>query len=377
MTLGDQVRRAARHPTHVLPISVPVPATTTTRSGGRAGHRHRVTRRPSRPTPSSSSASTSRSTSPAVWAADSGDPEPARPLGHGRRANGGDQEPPIERAPADTASARASVAEQHRHDRARMARARPVDVGPQLRTERVALGRRDDADGGGGGRHVGRRRRGGEDERPGRVDAPVDDGRGPATNPPSDPRVFDSVPTTTRSHVGLGRGGRAEHGVGLVEDQQRVVASRRRPPGPSTSAASPSIEKTESLTPPVRGGPCGRGAGPRERGRGRRGGRPSTWPGRAGTPSMIEAWLSSSLRITVSSAPAAAAALPARRGWRRTRSETRGPTRFPSMPRARPPVRRAPVDRRRSAATPRSRCPSRSIAACAAARPSGCWDRPR
>ena len=49
---------------------------------------------------------------------------------------------------------------------------------------------------------------------------------GPATNPPSEPSVFDSVPTRSTRAVDLVevRGVGAEHGVGLVEHQQRAVA---------------------------------------------------------------------------------------------------------------------------------------------------------
>ena len=52
--------------------------------------------------------------------------------------------------------------------------------------------------------------------------------RDAATKPPSEPNVFDSVPTRTTIPPGSVVGGRrevgAENGVGLIEDEESVVA---------------------------------------------------------------------------------------------------------------------------------------------------------
>ena len=159
--------------------------------------------------------------------------------------------------------------------------------------------------------------------------------RGPATNPPSDPRVFDSVPTTTRSHAGSDGVAGPSTAWASSRTDERVVASADRPPGPSTSAASPSIEKTESDTT---------SAWRAVRSRSRTSSRPrSEWGNTIDvararrTPSMIEAWFSSSLRITVSSAPAAAVSAPS---TPRLAANPVGNTRadsVPFQPRARPP----------------------------------------
>ena len=100
--------------------------------------------------------------------------------------------------------------------------------------------------------------------------------RGPATNPPSDPRVFDSVPTTTGARrARTGWQGRARRGPRRGPAARRGVG--RSPPGPRRRPRRrPS--RRPSPTPPVRGGPCGRGAGPRA-GRGRCGGRPRAGSG--------------------------------------------------------------------------------------------------
>ena len=93
---------------------------------------------------------------------------------------------------------------------------------PEAVDEAVALGRAQDAEGGEGGGRVGGGGGGGEDERPGPVDEQVDEAAGAGHEPAhgaerlrqgAHPQVLDAA------EVGVG----AEHGVGLVEDEQGAV----------------------------------------------------------------------------------------------------------------------------------------------------------
>ena len=74
----------------------------------------------------------------------------------------------------------------------------------------------------------------------------------PARNPPSEPSVLDSVPIRTRVRSGvvheLGRKMRAEDGVRLVDQEERAVLHGTESAISSTGAASPSMEKTVSVT---------------------------------------------------------------------------------------------------------------------------------
>ena len=344
MTLGDQVREQ--------PAPDPCLADLGSGSGHHddsfgAGegvdivitHRHVVYpssgRSPIETDPSSSSASTSWSTSPRCGGRQ-GDPEPAGPLGHGRGANGGDQEASIDERLGHFERP-GSVAQHHRHDRARGGRGRNRStLRPQLRHERVALGRRDDADGGGGGRHVGRGRRGGEDERPG-------------------PLMQRSMtagdrPRTHRATRGSSTACPSQH------HPEVGTRARDRMSGPSTAWASSSTTSASwrpadtshqgvdigrvavhrerpSPTPPVRGPgrPVAR-AGPRPGPRSEWGNTIDRARARR-TPSMIEAWFSSSLRITVHVGAAAASRQHTEVGGE-PGGEQQGRRRFPSRPRA-------------------------------------------
>ena len=130
-------------------------------------------------------------------------------------------------------------------------------------------------------------------------------GRGAATKPPTEPRAFDIVPTTT---VRPGRG---------VSGPSTACASSRTSSAPwcaqssassATGATSPSIENTASLATRHRCPACSA----RRCARSSR----STWrytSTRARlrrAPSMMEAWFNSSLNTTVRSRPAAATSAP-------------------------------------------------------------------
>ena len=137
--------------------------------------------------------------------------------------------------------------------------------------------------------------------------------RDAATKPPSEPSVFDSVPTRTtvpsvqrrrgprlppRLRPGRGREVGAEDGVGLIERRagRRGGGTGRR--ARSTGAASPSMENTESVTTIV-GALRGRRRSARSRAapRGapcRSGGRRESCERESRQPSMMEAWFSSS-----------------------------------------------------------------------------------
>ena len=178
----------------------------------------------------------------------------------------------------------------------------PVDQGGEAARQGSTFVGAQDPESGEGGRGVGRasarsrRCTSGPGSRGGRRR------RGDAaTNPPSEPRVFDSVPTrttmvpadaagpvsATRRHPGSLREVGAEDGVGLVEDEQRVVApaqgdelaraGRRRRPWRTRSrsrrwSAGIRCRRARSPRPAAPpGGPC------------RRGGRRPAPSGRAGS----------------------------------------------------------------------------------------------
>ena len=118
----------------------------------------------------------------------------------GRRADGGHEQPWSSSSATDASSA-ALVAD---HDGTigdgwPGRRARRGNAAARTSAALRASARHRAASGGAASAGVGR---GGEDERAGGVDEEVDERRGPATKPPSEPSVFDSVPATTTSPVG-------------------------------------------------------------------------------------------------------------------------------------------------------------------------------
>ena len=91
----------------------------------------------------------------------------------------------------------------------------------------------------------------------------------------------------------------SEHGVGLVEHEQRRRGAPRGGRAPSRSARSPSIEKTVSVTTSARR-PLAVARAASRGDRGRRGGRPRPSRATSRQPSMIDAWLSSSEHTSTS-----------------------------------------------------------------------------
>ena len=220
-------RRAA---THVFPMSVPVPTTATTLRGrmpvsvaaGVADGRGQ----------DSASACNNRLTLSSLCAADSVTRRRLVPTGTvgGRMAG--------THSPSSSSAAEADergllAAEHHRDDRARMSGrceaglGHPVDQGGEAARQGGPFGGAQDAERGERRRGVGRRRRGGEDVRAGPVDDEVDHvpGRRHETaqraqrlGERADPHDHPARGPDRRREVG------AEDGVGLIEDEQGVVA---------------------------------------------------------------------------------------------------------------------------------------------------------
>jgi hypothetical protein len=118
-----------------------------------------------------------------------------------------------------------------------------------------------------------------------------------ATNPPSDPRALDSVPTRTSSRSGWSAGSRSGPSTAWASSSTRAAPWRAHSSArASTSAASPSMENTESATTTV-----GRSSPARAAARASW----SAWgttvssPRASRHPSTIEAWLRASLRMRV------------------------------------------------------------------------------
>ena len=197
-----------------------------------------------------------------------------------------------------------------------------------------------------------------------------------ATNPPSEPRVFDSVPTCTTSTPPMSAMSPKSASTGpstawASSSTSRAswrAASRQRP---SRSARSPSIENTVSETTSARRAS-------------RRDNSQSRWSRSAWRytssaacesrqPSMIDAWLSSSEHTSTSRAPkvvstprlaanpvgnSTARSVPFHSASARSSSPCTG--REPTMSRADPEP-----------------APQRSSASCAAATTAGCCVKPR
>ena len=112
-----------------------------------------------------------------------------------------------------------------RDDRRRVAGPEPVDVGPELRPQGVALGRAQHPQCRQRGRGVGRRRRGGEDIGAGPVDEQV--GEAPGTGDETTERAQRLRQRADAQHVDVGEGGAGDRGaqdrVGLVEHEERAV----------------------------------------------------------------------------------------------------------------------------------------------------------
>ena len=249
--------------THVLPTSVPVPATRTSRSGrlprrrgppyrrvqwtGRTVSGHRRGRRRPRRTPGRRPAD-----------------RPARRCGRPRgspaagwspagRWAGGWPAPtgPRSSSAADAATARSSRPSTTGTIGTGWPGARPARRGrpggrraprpPPNAARRGRRGRPRRRPGRAGGR---------EDVRPGQVDQEVDHGRGPASEAAEGAERLGQRPHPDhrdvvgdlRAEVG------AEDGVGLVEHEQRAVAAAQAAASSATGATSPSIEKTVSVT---------------------------------------------------------------------------------------------------------------------------------
>ena len=194
---------------------------------GRGSHRAR------RRQPRSARAATSRSTCSSVWAADSATRRRRRarrrPSAAGSPAPAG----PASSSAAAAASAARLVAEHHRHDRRRVAGPQPVDVAPQAG-------------------HAARRPRpsGRPAARPGR--RPCRPGVGAVVKMNGRARLTQQVDVAAGARRRTRRASRApwtacrraarsrpvaarvdlgaEHGVGLVEHQQRAVARRTARP---------------------------------------------------------------------------------------------------------------------------------------------------
>ena len=240
----DRSARASRHATQVLPTSVPVPVTSDEALRPRGPPDRRQ----------AASAATSRSTWSSVWAADSVTRSREVPGGDGRRPDGRHQQARARaarpRRPGRWPRRRARPGRSATGGRARTRstwRAEPADAARRPRRR----GRTPQRGQGRGG--VGRRGGGGEDEGPGPV-APAGRRR-PAGRPRSrraSPSAFDSVPTRSSgtSPSTVGPRGRARRGPRRAPAARRGVRTAR--PGPSTSATSPSMEKTVSVTTSAR-----------------------------------------------------------------------------------------------------------------------------
>ena len=230
-------------PTHVLPISVAVPDAD--------DERHRVGER-LRQAPSTWSS---------VWAADSATRSRDVPAGTVGGRMAGTSRPWSSSRRADASRARCSSPSTIGHDRRRVAGRDAFDVRPQpVRRARRPPCERSTRSRGEGGGGVGRRRRGGEDERPRRVDHEVDEraraGDETAERPERLRQRADPQDGRPRRPARSGSE-RTEHGVGLVEHEQRAVPARTSPRASSSGATSPSIENTVSVTT-IAGPSCAR-----------------------------------------------------------------------------------------------------------------------
>ena len=246
----DAARRAApapsRRSTHVLPTSVPVPATTTTSCAGRVlrervaehlGERREesvdllVGVRRARARPAAATCPAGRSAA--------GSRARATPVLEQR--GGG-----VERT--------LLLAADERHDRRRVAGPQPVDVRAQPRDERVALGRPHDPQRGERGGGVGGRRRGREDVRPGAVLDELDVARAGRRRTRRARRA---------SSTACRRAARRRRRDASTVGPSTACASSSTSSAPcrahsstsaSTSATSPSIENTVSVTTSARRG---------------------------------------------------------------------------------------------------------------------------
>ena len=298
------------------------------------------------------------------------DPQPGGAGRDRRRPDRGHDEPVFEEHGGGV-DRELLLAAHERQDRRRVAGPQPVDVRAQARDERVAFGRAQDPKRGERGRGVGGRRRGREDVRPARVLDELDVTAGPGDEPAERAEGLRAGADAQHVGIGLDVDARAQHGVGLVEHEQRVFLAQSSISA-STSAASPSIENTVSLTTSARRPPCDRAGACAEVievavAVHRRVG------GASRQPSMIDAWLSSSEQTSTPAVPnvvstprfaanpvgkSAARSVPFHAASSRSSSLWIG--RDPTMRRAEP----APL-------------PQRSSASCAAAITAGCEVSPR
>ena len=199
--------------------------------------------------------------------------------------------------------------------------------------------------------------------------------RGPATNPPSEPSVFESVPTrSTSTPVEVGARARARRGPRRARAANRAGAANSTMA--SSGATSPSIENTVSVTTMVRATPSAR----------------------ARSRSAAEV-LGVGVAVDDGLGPGHAAAVDDRgvvelvgqdahagaaehgdgpRGWRRSRWGTAGRPRCrasrPGRPRGRGAPAASPTTRR---AAPGPGAPALDGRRSAAAFTAGCWVRPR
>ena len=193
---------------------------------------------------------------------------------------------------------------------------------------------------------------------------------GPATNPPSAPeglRECADAQCVDAVEVDVG----TEHGVSLVEHQQRaVVRAHRRELVDRRDVA---VHGEHGLAHHDGARRWSRRGGSRRRGRRRSGGRPRAARRRVGdrrSPTRGSARRSTPARRVLR-------ARRARRGWRRSRWRTTPPTPRPSTRRAHVSssacTGRAPTMSRAEPAP----VPQRSMASCAAATTAGWWVSPR
>ena len=256
-------RRARRRPTQVLPTSVAVPAQTTsirrTRASASVGQRLHQ---------------------PLDLLVGVGgrqrDAQAAGARRDGRGADGGDEQAlleqarPTRRAPPPRRRARSGTIGDGWPGRDR------VDVAAQPRDQRVALARPHDPQRGQGGGGVAGGGRGGEDERAGRVDQQVDDvALGRRRSPPSEPSVFDSVPTRTTVDVEPAR--RSGPSTAWASSRTSSAPCRRHTSAELVDRRLVAVHGEHGVGDDERGPGVG-GERARRRGRRRRGGRPR--PGR-------------------------------------------------------------------------------------------------
>ena len=254
-------------------------------------------RRPASARQRSARAFTSRSTCSSVWAADSATRRRLVPGGDGRRPDGG-HEQALRRA------ARATPQRAPPRRRARPARsatggpARTASTWPRSRaTSASPSADRTIAQRGEGGGGVAGRGRGGEDERPGRVHEQVDDVASAGDEPAERAeRLRQGADPHDGRRSGASTAGRARRGPRRGRAGRRGAGTPR--PGRRPGASSPSIENTVSVTTsggPVVGARAASSTWSTSPWRAT-----ATWPRASRAPSMIEAWLSSSLTTSTS-----------------------------------------------------------------------------